>query len=382
MFDGLNSKKKQSVEYGCIWVFLCCYFMQLFNFPNVITIMIGGLLCLLFVIRQSKFRLDAGTILLTITLASYFIILYGVRAFSMSLPYVGILIYVLGNYLTCQIMEDEKPEKKMIWLLFAIVIGYLLHGVINSFLFLDGQIQGKNVRVWMDIWEAWYLPGTWQVIFYLPAFAMIFPIFIYFRKRKFVNIIYVMATGLFLYVALASKTRTPILAFPIVFFAQAVLYVILERKKCFAIAKSRKFYLGAMVVIVVLLAVVFAFKDHPLITSFVSIMGRDGGVLNNVRFKIHRAGLKQLFVYPMGGYQMDFLGHAHAHNTWIDVADAAGIIPFFSFAFFEKNNSNNILYLVLSFSYGTAENNSSVISAARFSVNCFISLTSICSDTL
>ena len=57
-----------------------------------------------------------------------------------------------------------------------------------------------------------------------------------------------------------------------------------------------------------------------------------GGVLNNVRFKIHRAGLEQLFVYPMGGYQMDFLGHAHAHNTWIDVADAAGIIPFFSFA--------------------------------------------------
>ena len=29
---------------------------------------------------------------------------------------------------------------------------------------------------------------------------------------------------------------------------------------------------------------------------------------------------------------MYFLGHAHAHNTWIDIADASGIIPFFSFA--------------------------------------------------
>ena len=29
---------------------------------------------------------------------------------------------------------------------------------------------------------------------------------------------------------------------------------------------------------------------------------------------------------------MNFLGYAHAHNTWIDIADAAGLIPFFSFA--------------------------------------------------
>jgi hypothetical protein len=25
----------------------------------------------------------------------------------------------------------------------------------------------------------------------------------------------------------------------------------------------------------------------------------------------------------MGGYQMHFLGYPHAHNTWIDIADAA-----------------------------------------------------------
>ena len=34
----------------------------------------------------------------------------------------------------------------------------------------------------------------------------------------------------------------------------------------------------------------------------------------------------------MGGYQMHFLGYPHAHNTWIDIADAAGVIPFFLYA--------------------------------------------------
>ena len=327
-----NRVKFGKITFALVFVFLSCYFMQLFNFPNVLTIFIGGSLCLVMMIEQRKIRLDVETVLLILSMATYFIIIHGARGITMSLPYAGIVIYVLAHYLTYEAMNNKvNSEKYLLFLVFAIVIGYSLHGIINSYLFLDGQLQEGDIRHWMDIWEKWYLPGTWQVIFFLPAFAFVFPAIIYFKRRKIMNVLIFLTSVLFIYIGLASQTRTPILAFPIVFVAQIVLYLILEREKVDTLAKNRKVQIAAGIIILALIAVVIALLNHPLVASFISIMGRDGGILNNIRFKIHREGLKQLFVYPMGGYQMDFLGRPHAHNTWIDIADAAGVIPFFLF---------------------------------------------------
>lgn len=323
-----------NVLFNLVWVFLCCYFMQLFNFPNVLTIVIGSFFCLAMLVKQKRFRLDLGTVLLTLTMASYFLILYGNRAFTMALPYVGVLIYVLAHYLACEIEIDHVDKEKYYWkMLCALVIGYSIHGILNSFLFLKGEFQyADTVRIWKDIWEKWYMPGTWQVIFFLPVLACVFPAIIYIKKNKLINMIFLMTAMLFIYISLASESRTSILAFPIVFLVQVILYLLYEREKIKILFKKRNVQYLASVMIVALIIMVIILRKHPLISSFMSIMGRDGGILNNIRFKIHREGLRQLFVYPFGGYQMSFLGYAHAHNTWIDIADAAGIIPFFLFA--------------------------------------------------
>ena len=71
----LKERKTQIVINSLVWCFLCCYFMQLFNFPNVITIIIGGLLCLWMLIKQKRFRLDFETILLSLTMMFYFTII-------------------------------------------------------------------------------------------------------------------------------------------------------------------------------------------------------------------------------------------------------------------------------------------------------------------
>ena len=72
-------------------------------------------------------------------------------------------------------------------------------------------------------------------------------------------------------------------------------------------------------------------KDSSIVVAFVENMGKGGGIINNVRFKAQRMALEQLFVYPMGGRQME-LGRNYCHNTWLDMANAGGLIPFFSFA--------------------------------------------------
>lgn len=332
MREKLQQEKVQTVLWGAVLVFLCCYFMMLFDFPNVLTIFFGSLICLVLLIRQKRFRIDAGICLLTITNISYHVIVYGTRGLTMSLPYVGLVIYVLGNYLGSEIKTREDREKRFLLLLFMLILGHSIHGVLNSYLFLDGQWDNGDIRVWMDCWLGVCLPGTQQIVYFLPALAMVFPAAAYFKNRKCVNALMILTAFFFIYISMYSQTRTSVLILPLVFAAQAVLYVILEWEKVRKLLSKRQVKLAGIGMIVLLLAAVFLLKDQPIVSKFIGIMGRDGGIFNNIRFKLQRRALQQLFVYPMGGDKMDFMGYPHAHNAWLDIANMGGLIPFFAFS--------------------------------------------------
>ena len=322
---------KQTIGFWTVYIFLCCYFMQLFNFPNRFTISLGGSICLILLIKQRKFRQDIGAGLLILTIASYFIIQYGSRAFTMSLPYVGVLIYVLANYLACETASNDKSELIFLSLIFMLVLGYSLHGIFNSYLFLDGQLEPGNPRYWMDIWEQDYLPGTWQVVFFLPALAIVFPALVYFKQRKLSYILTIFLSVFFLYISWISNSRMSIFVFPLVFCAQIVLYVILEWEKVKAFLCRRKKLVVAASVIGLLLATFLVSTDNPLKMALIEKLGRDGGIFGSDRLVAQRNALKQLFLYPMGGRKMEFGPINYAHNVWLDMANVSGLIPFFAF---------------------------------------------------
>lgn len=332
MREKLQQENVQTVLWGAVLVFLCCYFMMLFDFPNVLTIIFGAVICLVLLIKQRRFRIDVGICLLTITMVSYFVIVFGTRGFTMSLPYVGLVMYVLGNYLGSEVKTKEDSERKFLLLLFMLVLGHSIHGMLNSYLFLDGQWDNGDIRVWMDCWMGICLPGTQQIVYFLPAIAMVFPAIIYFKNRKCVNALVIFAAFFFIYISMYSQTRTSVLIFPLVFAAQAVLYVMLEWKRIRRIFSSKKVKLVSLGILILLIAAGLLLKDHPIVSEFMGIMGRDGGILNNIRFKLQRSALQQLFLYPMGGDQMDFMGYPYAHNAWLDMANMGGLIPFFAFA--------------------------------------------------
>lgn len=331
MREKLQQKNVKMIFWSAVMVFLCCYFMMLFDFPNRITSLLGSLICLMLLIRQRAFRLDLNTVLLTVTIASYYIILYGTRAFTMSLPYVGILMYVLGNYLSAEVEERQDSEKFYRWFLMMLVAGHAIHGVLNSALFLDGQLFEDDIRVWKDIWMPLTIPGTQQIVYFLPVLAMVFPSITYFKKKKIVSSLMIVLAFFFIYISMASQTRTSVLILPLVFAAQMFLFMILEWEKVKKILIHRNTKIIGGILLIVLIGAVVVLKDHPLVSSFLGIMGRDGGIFNNIRFKLQRSALQQLFLYPMGGDQMDFMGYPYAHNAWLDMANMAGWIPFFAF---------------------------------------------------
>ena len=331
MREKLQQKNVQTIFWAAVTVFLCCYFVMLFDFPNRITILIGSTICLLLWIKQKHFRLDLNTCLLTVTIASYYIILYGTRAFTMSLPYVGILMYVVGHYLSGEVKTKEQYEKFYMIFLFTLILGHSLHGILNAALFLDGQLFEDDIRVWMDIWMQITLPGTQQIVYFLPVLAMVFPAIVWFKKRKCANVLMILTAVFFIYISMASQTRTSVLILPLVFAAQVVLYIILEWKRVKKLLAHKNTKIVAGIVIVGSVTAVFILKDHPFVSSFIGIMGRDGGIFNNIRFRLQRSALQQLVLYPMGGDRMYFMGYPYAHNAWLDMANEAGWIPFFSF---------------------------------------------------
>ena len=322
---------KQTAVFAGICLFLLCYFMMLFDFPNILTVIIGTTICSILLVRQKKIRLDIGTCLLIITIASYFIIRYGVaQAFVMGLPYVGILMYVLANYLSCEAKTKENSERLLFMIFFTVVLGYTIHGFLNSYMYLAGyRTEGR--RHWYDFWMNVYLPATEQVIYFLPILSLIFPAIIHFRKSKVLNVFILLSSVFFVYISWVSDSRMSIFIFPLVFAAQVVLYALLEWDKIKAAIMKRKRLFIAICVCAAVVLLLFIIVDNPVMSVLKTKLGRDGGVFGSDRFVAQRLALEQLFVYPMGGSKMEFGRITYAHNTWLDMANRAGLIPFFAF---------------------------------------------------
>ena len=91
--------KAQTIIFWIGCTFLGCYFLRIFNFPNELIMILGGVLCLAMIIQQKSIKIDIGMCLLAITLFSYYIIIYGTSGITFSILYIPIIIYVMTRYL-------------------------------------------------------------------------------------------------------------------------------------------------------------------------------------------------------------------------------------------------------------------------------------------
>lgn len=123
----------------------------------------------------------------------------------------------------------------------------------------------------------------------------------------------------------------PLLIFVIAVLLQGILYAILEWKKVQKILQDKRTWIFAAVLAGLTFAGFLVVKDTAVMSAFINNMGKDGGIFNNVRFMAQRQALLQLFDYPMGGRQMEMILGNYCHNTWLDMANASGLIPFLGF---------------------------------------------------
>lgn len=323
-------KDKDTIIYSMILIYLTCYFIKLFGFPDLLMLVLGAIFCLILLLKQKKLRVDLGVCLMAITMFSYCIVVFGIRAIAIMMPYIPLVMYVLSHYLSKEIKEYDKSGLELSKVIYCLVFGHAVHGVLNSYLYFAGY-RWEGTRYWMDVWQREIIPGTQLTLYYIPVFAVLFPALIYFTKKKGRNIMVILLSLFFVYASLATRTRTTLLVLVLVFFIQGVIFVLLEKEKVMKNVTPKKLGLFFGGIIVLIAVLVFALKDLEIIRAFIDNLSKGGGILNNIRFVVQRQALSQIFDYPWGGSQM-VLDLKLTHNVWLDLANEAGIIPFFAFA--------------------------------------------------
>lgn len=297
------------------------------------------------VVYQKVFRVDVGICLLTITLVSYYVIVNGVQGIKYSILYIPLIIYVLANYMACSLKKDKDYNQMILRVMLALIVGFTLYGILNSYMYYAGYVV-PGTRRWQDFWSREIVPGTQHTVYFLPVMAIFFPSVVFIKERKWKSVLVAVITIFFCYTSLATRSRMPLLIFVITVFVQSVLYALAEwnaTKKVLLDKRTWMLIAGFVVTAIIGFAAV---KDTAVMSAFINNMGKDGGIINNVRFVAQRQAIFQLFDYPMGGRQMDMILGNYCHNTWLDMANAAGLIPFFAFTLYTLYTTYELLCTV------------------------------------
>lgn len=336
---------KSNYIFNIIWLYFCMYFLNLLNISNTLVLLIGTVICLVMIVYQKVLRIDVGICLLTITLISYYVIINGVQGIKYSILYIPLIVYVLANYMTYSLKEDKDFNGTVLRMTLALVTGFTVYGILNSYMYYAGYVV-PGTRRWQDFWSHEIVPGTQHTVYFLPIMAMFVPAIVFVKERKWKSVLVILISVFFCYTSLVTKSRMPLLIFAITVFAQGIIYVITERKEIKKVLLDKRTWMLAAGLIVVAVIGFFVVKDTAVVSAFISNMGKDGGILNNVRFVAQRQALSQLFDYPMGGRQMDMILGNYCHNTWLDMANAAGLIPFFAFTLYTLYTMYELLCIV------------------------------------
>lgn len=325
MFEKIRDSEKiiyiGSIAIGAI------FYSQLFNFPNKLTLCFIFLICLVQIFANKIVLVGIRETLLLLTLLFY-VVISGRMSFSgLSIVFLPILFQLTARYLIYATQDEVGALKRMLMLIGVFVIGYTVHGMLNTKIFFDFHFELVGGRRWPDYWTGNSVPATQHNIYFLPTLAIAFPGMLFIKNHKILYGATLISIIYFIWFSILSRSRTPLIILTIILTSEALVFFVLNFNKI-----KKKYSIISVAVFLALLGcislIIWYKRDVFISSSLFTTISRDGGILHNVRFQAQLNVLKQLFVYPFGGYQMDLAGLNYAHNVWLDMANAAGIIPF------------------------------------------------------
>ncbi len=319
--------KIERVIFYAIVLFMFCFFVQLFGFPNKFALLGSFVICVGYIYKEKKVRVCVSEWMLALGMFFYTYIAGHGLGDKIVITILPVLFMLSGKYITIDIFSKKNQESDLFYILGAFIIGYFIHGFLNSMIYF-GEVTSDR-RIWGDIWGEPLL-ATHQNIYVLPLLALMFPAFLYLRKYKVICASVILGGFFFIYQSIDSLSRIPVMIWGILMFWELALFMLLNRKNKNTMREGKKILIGIGILFIVTILIIVLNLDTLKNLPFVQrLLYGDGGLTHNIRFRAQFNAIRQLFVYPFGGYQMDLCGLERAHNVWLDIANAAGLIPFF-----------------------------------------------------
>lgn len=308
--------------------FLLLFSLNLFGKGYVFFLVLVVNALIISIVDNNRFFFDRGFSYIILFSFSYYLILQYHRIVGLSSVFyyfVGpIAAYIIGQLVTSQSWVSVRNY------IFIIVFGNFIHGLMNvayatslygfSFFF-------SGLRSFPDIWSQDMLTATLQGTFYTLTASLLFYSITIIKEELLVSFMIIAMVIFSLLASVLMGNRTLLYITGFVFLASFIMYSKLEKRK---IRVIRILFLICILVLLFYLfyaANFFELRDIIDNSLLVSRM-KYSDTLKDPRLSVYFLALKQIFLYPFGGYRMYLGGLSYAHNLWLDVLYATGLIPF------------------------------------------------------
>lgn len=323
MRELMNKLEKPAYYLSLLFVFLL--FLNFRDIPNRYAALGVVACCLFYMVKQGKIRVDLSIILLGLSIAMYGKMMGYFTSDLLMAVILTVGFMMFGKYL----ILEAKSERECILPGVIFLAGYSLYGLLNSVNYFFHKFEVGGNRTWPEFWTGQNLLATQQCIYIIPLLAMLVPAVICWKKNKVVYSLTIVTSVFFVYHSFLTLSRTPIMAFAVLCAWGILLFLIFNRENKKLMMFTKWTFLISVVTIALFLLLNWGWiREIP----FVQNMSKDGGVLNNIRFRAQRSVLMQMFDYPMGNPEMYTEGMKLVHNVWLDMAKKTGLIPFSLFA--------------------------------------------------
>lgn len=344
-----KSNKLPNIGINSEWLWFSIVFLFALNFWGkghyllICLFLIGFIVIFL---KKCEFKFTFDLILIFSFATSYFLILSYYQYTGM----FSIIIYLIGPIACFSIgYFIISPNNKLFErTILAVIFGLFLHGFFNMINYF--QVYGINsidgARTVPDIWTGINIAATLQGTYFSLISSLLFYSIILMKQRAYLfsnTIITCIIFSLISSFMLGNRTLIYILIISLI--VNLLTFVFLNKLKINELVKVGSLVaILSLIVSLVFINNAFGLKEFILNSTWYE-RTESSELMEDSRFLIYQVAFNQMFDFPLGGHRMSF---TYAHNLWLDVLHATGLIPFFFLLLYTLVSFKNIMGILIS----------------------------------
>lgn len=333
------------------WLWFGLIFLFALNFlakSNYLLLSVIATGIIVAIYKKATFKMTVDLLLIWLFSLSYFILLtyHGRGGIGAMFIY---MIGPVGSFFIgyCILKSSNKFIFKTVM---AIVFGNFIHGLLNMIMYfrLYGFTSSViGARALPDIWTGKVLTATLQGTYYTMIASLLFYsiVLVINKKSKVLALVILLSIGFSLLATFVMGNRTLIAIMLITFLSNFLLYSALNKKSPKYITKNIA-YIAILALGIYVIYTKNIFSIREFVEGSTWYMRSNIMVANeDPRLALYQRAISQMFDFPLGGYKMN-LGLSYAHNLWLDVLYATGLIPFFFLIIYTFQSIKNLIRLI------------------------------------